>query len=164
MTGDLGYMVLEPFAERLPDRFFNVGVAEQNMVGVATGLAETGFVPFVYSIATFAALRPYEFIRNGPCSTTCPCASSAWAAASSTAPAGHSHHGLEDVGVMRLLPALTIVAPADHPQARTAIRACGTSPVPSLPATRQGRQDDVPGLDGRFDSAVPRSPAKGATS
>ena len=66
LTGDLGFMVLEPFAERFPDRFFNVGVAEQNMVGMATGLAEAGFVPFVYSIATFASLRPYEFIRNGP--------------------------------------------------------------------------------------------------
>ena len=66
LTGDLGYTVLEPFAERFRDRFFNVGVAEQNMVGLATGLAEAGFIPFGYSIATFASLRPYEFIRNGP--------------------------------------------------------------------------------------------------
>src|SRR3982750_4446379 len=66
LTGDLGFMALEPFAERFPRRFVNVGVAEQNMVGVATGLAEAGFVPFVYSIAPFATLRPYEFIRNGP--------------------------------------------------------------------------------------------------
>src|SRR3972149_3095847 len=66
LTGDLGYMALEPFSERFPDRFFNVGVAEQNMVGLATGLAEAGFIPFLYSIVTFASLRPYEFIRNGP--------------------------------------------------------------------------------------------------
>src|SRR6266550_716484 len=66
LTGDLGFTVIEPFADRFPGRFFNMGVAEQNMVGVATGLAEAGYVPFVYSIATFAALRPYEFIRNGP--------------------------------------------------------------------------------------------------
>src|SRR5262249_41105479 len=66
LTGDLGYMALEPFSERFPDRFLNVGVAEQNMVGTATGLAEAGFIPFVYSIVTFATLRPYEFIRNGP--------------------------------------------------------------------------------------------------
>ncbi len=58
MTGDLGYTVLEPFMEKFPDRFFNVGVAEQNLVGLATGLAEAGFIPFLYSIATFAALRP----------------------------------------------------------------------------------------------------------
>src|SRR5579871_4255493 len=66
LTGDLGFMALEPFAERFADRFINVGVAEQNMVGIATGLAEAGFIPFVYSIVTFATLRPYEFIRNGP--------------------------------------------------------------------------------------------------
>src|SRR5688572_31700658 len=66
LTGDLGYTVIEPFSERFPDRFFNVGVAEQNMVGMATGLADAGFVPFVWSIATFASMRPYEFIRNGP--------------------------------------------------------------------------------------------------
>ena len=66
LTADLGYLALEPFAEAYPGRFFNVGVAEQNMVGLATGLAEAGFIPFVYSINPFAVLRPYEFIRNGP--------------------------------------------------------------------------------------------------
>src|SRR5260221_11289542 len=66
LTADLGYMVLEPFAEKFPERFFNTGVAEQNMVGLATGLAEAGFIPFIYSIATFASLPSFEFIRNGP--------------------------------------------------------------------------------------------------
>src|SRR5258708_5253280 len=59
-------MALEPFIEAFPERFFNVGVAEQNMVAIATGLAEAGMVPFVYSIAPFATLRLYEFIRHGP--------------------------------------------------------------------------------------------------
>ena len=58
LTGDLGFMAVEPFAERHPGRFINVGVAEQNMVGMATGLAEAGMKPYVYSIATFASLRP----------------------------------------------------------------------------------------------------------
>src|SRR5450755_4764908 len=66
LTGDLGFAALEPFAERYPDRFFNAGVAEQNMMGMATGLAEAGFTPYAYSIATFASMRGYEFIRNGP--------------------------------------------------------------------------------------------------
>src|ERR1700684_693436 len=66
LCGDLGFMVLEPFAAAYPNRFINVGVAEQNMGGIATGLAEAGLTPCVYSIATSAALRPYEFIRNGP--------------------------------------------------------------------------------------------------
>src|SRR5690348_11141867 len=62
LTGDLGFAVLEPFAERFPDRFWNAGVAEQNMVGLATGLAEAGYTPYVYSIATFASMRGYEFV------------------------------------------------------------------------------------------------------
>src|SRR5579863_9782859 len=53
LTADLGFTVLEPFAKSYPDRFFNVGVAEANMVGMATGLAEAGYIPFLYSIATF---------------------------------------------------------------------------------------------------------------
>ena len=65
LTGDLGFSILEQFSSRFPDRFINCGVAEQNMIGLATGLAEAGYVPFAYSIATFATLRPYEFIRNG---------------------------------------------------------------------------------------------------
>src|SRR5437016_8613 len=66
LTGDLGYGVVEPFFDRFPDRAINVGVAEQNMVAMATGLAEAGLIPYLYSIATFASLRPFEFIRNGP--------------------------------------------------------------------------------------------------
>ena len=66
LTADLGFMVLEEFAEAHPSRFFNVGVAEANMIGLATGLAACGFIPFTYSIATFASMRCYEQIRNGP--------------------------------------------------------------------------------------------------
>ena len=67
LTGDLGFMALEPFADRFPERFINVGVAEQNMVGLGTGLAESGFIPFLYSIATFASLLlvPLPEVRAG---------------------------------------------------------------------------------------------------
>ena len=99
LTGDLGYTVLEPFAERFPDRFVNVGVAEQNMVGIATGLAEAGFVPFCYSIATFGVAAPVRVHpqRPGRC-TACRCGSSASAAASTTATTALTHYALEDVG------------------------------------------------------------------
>ena len=66
LTADLGFSVVERFAQRHPRRFINVGVAEQNMIGIATGLAQLGFVPFCYSIATFASMRGYEQVRNGP--------------------------------------------------------------------------------------------------
>src|SRR5947208_6407398 len=107
LTGDLGYMALEPFAQRFPDRFFNVGVAEQNMVGLATGLAEAGMVPFCYSIVTFASLRPYEFIRNGPVLHQLPVRIVGVGGGFEYGTAGPTHHGLEDIGVMRLQPGLT---------------------------------------------------------
>ena len=106
LTGDLGYTVLEPFAERFPDRFFNVGVAEQNMVGLATGLAGAGFIPFVYSIVTFASLRAYEFIRNGPILHHLPVRIVGVGGGFEYGTAGATHHGLEDVGVMRIQPVL----------------------------------------------------------
>src|SRR5262249_21341178 len=102
LTADLGYTVLEPFAERFPDRFFNVGVAEQNMVGLATGLADAGFLPFLYSIATFASLRAYEFVRNGPVFHRLAVRIVGVGGGFEYGPAGPTHHALEDVGVMRI--------------------------------------------------------------
>ena len=102
LTGDLGYLVLEPFAERLPERFFNAGVAEQNLLGVATGLAEAGFLPFVYSIVPFAVLRAYEFIRNGPVHQRLPVRIVGVGGGVEYGTNGPSHYGLEDLAVMRL--------------------------------------------------------------
>jgi transketolase len=150
LTGDLGYMALEPFIERFPDRFFNMGVAEQNMVGVATGLAEAGFIPFVYSINPFAVLRPYEFIRNGPIAHQLQARIVGMGGGFEYGPQGTSHHGIEDLGVMRVHPGLTVIAPADHRQAATALRATWDLPGPVY--YRLGKDDHttVPGLDGRF--------------
>jgi transketolase len=121
LTSDLGYMVLEPFAEQYPDRFINVGVAEQNMVGVATGLADAGFVPFIYSITPFAVLRPFEFIRNGPVYHQLPVRIVGVGQGVEYGFNGNSHFGVEDVGVLRTQPGLTIIAPADDIQTKTAI-------------------------------------------
>jgi len=150
LTGDLGYMALEPFSERFPDRFLNVGVAEQNMVGTATGLAEGGFVPFVYSIVTFATLRPYEFIRNGPVWHGLPVRIVGVGGGFEYGPQGVSHHGLEDVGVMRVQPGITVVAPADHRQMVSALRATWDMPGPVYYRIGKDDRTEVPGLDGRF--------------
>jgi transketolase len=151
LTGDLGYMVLEPFIERFPERFFNAGVAEQNMVGVATGLAEAGFVPFVYSIVTFATLRPYEFIRNGPLLHRLPVRIVGIGGGFDYGVQGPTHHGLEDLGVMRIQPGMTVIAAADHRQLAGALRATWDLPGPVY--YRLGKDDTftVPGLDGRFE-------------
>lgn len=151
LTGDLGYMALEPFAERFPERFFNVGVAEQNMVGLATGLAEAGFLPFIYSIVTFASMRAYEFIRNGPILHSLPVRVIGVGGGFEYAHAGATHYGLEDVGVMRVQPGMTVIAPADYEQAARALRS--TWDVPGPVYYRLGKDDKttIEGLGGRFD-------------
>ena len=150
LTGDLGYMALEPFSERFPDRFLNVGVAEQNMVGTATGLAEAGFIPFVYSIVTFATLRPYEFIRNGPVWHRLPVRIVGVGGGFEYGPQGVSHHGLEDVAVMRVQPGITVLAPADHRQMGSVLRATWELPGPVYYRIGKDDRSEVPGLDGRF--------------
>jgi transketolase len=149
LTGDLGSTVLEPFAERFPGRFFNVGVAEQNMVGLATGLADAGFVPFCYSIATFGTLRPYEFLRNGPLAHDLPVRIVGVGGGFDYGENGLTHYALEDVAVMRVQPRMTVLAPADDAQARAAVEATAGLAGPGyLRVARAG--PPVPGLDGRF--------------
>jgi transketolase len=149
LTGDLGYTVLEPFAEHFPNRFYNVGVAEQNMVGLATGLAEAGFVPFCYSIATFGTLRPYEFVRNGPLAHDLPVRIVGVGGGFDYGENGLTHYALEDVALMRVQPRMTVLAPADDDQAGAAVRATEDLPGPAyLRVARSG--PSIPGLDGRF--------------
>ncbi len=150
LTGDIGFSVLEPFAERFPDRFINVGVAEQGMVGLATGLAEAGLVPFVYSIGTFASLRPYEFIRNGPLLHSLPVRIVGVGAGMDYEFNGVTHYTLEDVAVMRAQPDMTILAPADPAQASAVVHACSAIDGPVY--LRIGKSTAVvPGLEGRFE-------------
>lgn len=149
LTGDLGYTVLEPFAERFPGRFFNVGVAEQNMVGLATGLAEAGYVPFCYSIATFGTLRPYEFVRNGPLAHELPVRIVGVGGGFDYGENGLTHYALEDVAVMRVQPRMAVFAPADDDQARAMVAATADLRGPAyLRVAKAG--PPVPGLDGRF--------------
>jgi transketolase len=151
LTGDLGYMVMEPFQRQFPDRFFNVGVAEQNMIAVATGLAEAGFLPYAYSIATFAALRPFEFIRNGPVLHNLPVRIVGMGAGFEYGHAGSSHYGTEDVAILRTLPGLTVVIPADPAQTATAMQVTGTLPGPVYYSLGKDDRAVLPELGGRFE-------------
>jgi transketolase len=151
ITGDLGYMALEPFRERFPSRFINVGVAEENMIGVATGLAEAGFIPYAYSIATFASLRAFEFIRNGPVRHALPVRIVGMGMGFEYGHAGPSHHALEDIGVLRTLPGLTTIIPADPLQAGNAIEKTWKMPGPVYYSLGKNDKAMVPGLEGRFE-------------
>jgi transketolase len=150
LTADLGYMALEPFSDALPDQFLNVGVAEQNMIGIATGLADGGFIPFLYSIAPFAALRPYEFLRNGPILHRLPVRIVGVGAGFEYGPAGSSHHGIDDAAALRPHPGLLIVTPAESAQMRAALLATWERDGPVYYRIGKDENVTVPGLNGRF--------------
>jgi transketolase len=119
LTADLGFSVLEEFANEFPSRFFNVGVSEQNMIGIATGLAESGFIPFTYSIAPFSLLRPYEFIKNGPILHNLPVRIIAIGPGFEYGNLGATHHLIEDIAVTRIFPNLSIYSPINSKNAES---------------------------------------------
>jgi len=123
LTGDLGFSVLEEFMEDFPDQFINAGVAEQNMTGIAAGLAMEGKIPFIYSIIPFVTMRNFEQIRNDVCYQRLNVKIVGIGAGFSYGPYGHTHHALEDIGILRTLPEMTIIAPGDPVEARLATKA-----------------------------------------
>jgi transketolase len=150
LTGDLGFSVLEPFAERFPSRFFNAGVAERNMVGLATGMAANGMRPYAYSIATFASMCAYEFLRNGGVLHDLPVRLVGVGGGVDYGHNGPTHYAMEDVAMMRAQPGLAVVAPADPEQAKSATFATAGLSGPLY--LRLGKSETpVAGLDGRFE-------------
>lgn len=123
IAGDLGFSVLEPFAERWPERFVNAGVAEQNMMGIAAGLALMGKVPYVYSIANFPVMRCLEQVRNDVCYHGLPVRVVSVGGGLVYGTLGYTHHGVEDIAVMRAMPGMSVFAPADPVEARLVARA-----------------------------------------
>ena len=107
VVGDLGFGVVEPFARRFPDRFLNAGVAEQNMTGVAAGLALCGKVVFTYSIGNFSTIRCLEQIRNDICYHRADVKIVSVGGGFAYGPLGMTHHALEDLAIMRVLPGMT---------------------------------------------------------
>jgi transketolase len=150
ITGDLGWSVLEDFAARRPERFLNAGVAEANMAGLAAGLAQTGFIPFIYSIATFSSMRCYEQVRNGALLHRLPVRVVGIGGGYEYGHAGPTHYALEDLAIARAQPGMTVLAPADPAQARSAVRATMDLPGPAYLRIGKGNNPEVPGLDGRF--------------
>ena len=109
------------FAKAYPQRFFNVGIAEQNLVGTAAGLAASGKVPFVSTFAMFAAGRAFEQIRNSVCYPKLNVKVAATHAGLTVGEDGASHQAIEDVSLMRSLPNMTVLVPADEEETRQAI-------------------------------------------
>jgi transketolase len=162
LTGDLGYMVMEPFRDRYPRRIINAGVAEQNLLGIATGLAEAGLRPYVYSIATFAVLRPFEFIRNGPVLHNLPVRIVGMGGGFDYGHAGSTHYATEDIAVLRTLPGLAIVIPADSNQAATALRLTAGIERPIYYCLGRDDSQIMPNLEGNFELGKIRIARAGA--
>jgi transketolase len=118
ITPDMGFSVFEPFMETYPDRFLNVGVAEQNAIGIAVGLAFSGFKPFVYSIAPFMLMRCYEQVRLGAAYMQANIKIVGSGGGVAYGPQGTTHHIIEDFAIAKVLPGMIVCAPADSIEAR----------------------------------------------
>ncbi len=130
VVGDIGFGVVEPFASRFPRRFVNVGVAEQNMSGVAAGLALSGKTVFTYSIGNFPTLRCLEQIRNDICYHRANVKIVTVGGGFSYGALGMSHHATEDLAIMRALPEIVVVAPGDPVEVARATAAVVAHPGP----------------------------------
>lgn len=131
IVGDLGYGVVEPFAQEFPERFINAGVAEQNMMSVAAGMASEGYHPFVYSIANFPTFRCAEQIRNDIAYHGLPVTVVAVGGGLSYGNLGYSHHAVQDYALMRVMPGMLIAAPGDPFEVRACMRYLIQNPQPS---------------------------------
>lgn len=130
VVADVGFNAAEEFASRFPRRFLNVGVAEQNMISVAAGLALSGKVVFAYSIANFATFRCLEQIRNDVCHHAAAVKVVSIGGGFSYGALGQSHHAIQDLAIMRPLPGMTVIAPCDAEEARDATHAAALLPGP----------------------------------
>jgi transketolase len=131
IVGDLGYSVVEPFADRFPDRFINAGVAEQNMTGLAAGMASEGYHVFTYSIANFPTFRCAEQIRNDIDYHNLPVTVVAVGGGVAYGALGYSHHAVQDYALMRCMPNMLIAAPGDPMEVRACMRYLVANPQPS---------------------------------
>ena len=122
LTADMGYSVFETFRDEFPDRFLNTGIAEQNTIGVAAGLASRGKIVFVYSIIPFVTMRCFEQVRLDLAYNFMNVKLVGVGAGLTYGPLGSSHHALEDIAIMRSLPDMTVLCPGDPIETRELIK------------------------------------------
>ncbi|MBI4282093.1 MAG: transketolase [Chloroflexi bacterium] len=130
IVGDLGFGVIETFARRFPQRYLNAGVAEQNMTGIAAGMALMGKVVFTYSIGNFPTLRCLEQVRNDVCYHNANVKIVVVGGGLAYGSLGMTHHATEDIAIMRALPNMVVISPCDPVEAAAATRAVVQWPGP----------------------------------
>jgi transketolase len=125
LTADLAKSTkIGKFGEKFPDRFFNVGIAEQNMFGIGAGLALAGFIPFISTFAVFSSLRGAEQVRTDICYQKLNCKIIATHSGFSFGQGGTTHHSTEDIAVMRSFANMTVIVPSDGYETAKAVGAC----------------------------------------
>ena len=130
LAGDIGFKVFDRIVADCTGRFFNMGVAEANMLGVAAGMALSGRHPFVYTIIPFLTMRAFEQIRVDVCIQNLPVTIVGVGGGLAYGALGPTHHSIEDVAILRALPNMTIIVPCDPLESRQAIRAAAAHPGP----------------------------------
>ena len=130
LSGDIGNRLFDDLKAKCPDRFFNCGVAEANMIGMAAGMAMSGLRPVCYTITPFITYRCLEQIRIDVCYHHVPVVIVGTGAGLSYASLGATHHSCEEMGMLRLLPGLAVIAPADASEVRGALKAALKHPHP----------------------------------
>jgi transketolase len=130
LTGDLGFSLLEPYRDRFPSRFLNVGLSEQTMVSMAAGMALEGYRVFVYSIAPFIVCRALEQIRNDLCYQQLPVKLIGVGSGLAYGADGGSHHSIDDLGLMTSLPDMIVLAPGDPLETEMAVKASMSFDLP----------------------------------
>jgi transketolase len=143
VIGDLGYNVIEVFADTHPDRFFNAGVAEQNMMSMCAGLASEGFHVFAYSIANFSTFRCAEQLRNDVDYHRLPVTAVSIGGGVSYGTLGYSHHAVQDFALIRSMPNMLIAAPGDPFETIACTRYLVENPQPSYLRLGKGRDPKV---------------------
>ena len=139
LCGDLGFSVLETFQRQFPDRYLNVGVAEQNMAGIAAGLALSGKTVFIYSIGNFPTIRCLEQLRNDVCYHGADVKVVSVGGGFAYGSQGYTHHAIEDVAIMSTLPGIDVLVPCDPIEVRVATRLLSKSGRPAyLRLSRSG--------------------------
>lgn len=155
LTGDLGFSVFEDFAKKFPNQYLNCGVAEQNMMGMAAGMALCGKKVLVYSIVPFVAMRCFEQIRNDVCLHNLDVKVVGVGGGFSYGALGRTHHAIEDLAIMRALPNMTVLCPADPLETELAVRAMLESSGPAYLRLGKSKEENI--YSSSFDFEIGRA-------
>lgn len=143
LAGDIGFGIFDEFISKHPDKFINCGIAEQNMIGAAAGMAACGLKPFVYTIIPFLVYRPYEFVRNLIAYQNLPVTIVGVGGGFSYDSLGHTHYGLEDVNLIADLPNFTIEIPFDPKSVEMCAERALLSSQPSYIRLMKGGETEI---------------------